>query len=296
MKLGIAARLIYDLGLHADPANLTRQSQMSHQEGKLRSSLFSIAFVYDALWSLYFGRPGAISLSVFEAAMRNTRSALVSIPTLDAWLDQCVLMTQITDILNSPHALDRHALDRLLQLDHELATWYSSLPPTLKGQDGKFSELDASAFGLNMQYSGMRITVHRSPVMTGRSNWNSYDVQHQEPLPSWTSERSREISYENAVRIARLINCYTQIYGVEKIVTVMLDSMFVAGIALVSHTVELHGQGSPTEQTTKWLRSLHSIMDKVQKHYPVVACMKSTLSHAIESTSMATVFQLGNVR
>lgn len=187
-------------------------------------------------------------------------------------------MSEITEILNAPSPLDSEGIDRLNSLDERIQMRTEEMDPSLALRDHKISELAANAYGLHVQLLGIRIVLHRLLSKAVSKSTSPVDGP----------DHSQKVMHENAVRIARLISVYQQIFGVESIIVVMLDQMFVAAAVLISHVLQ---QSTYTAETdTHWLKTLAEILRKAQKHYPVTARMRSTLSGFVEKTPLAGMF------
>lgn len=287
---GIACRLVFDLGLPESCDDLITQGRMSAAEGRFRHTLFLGSYVFDKLWSLYLGRPSAIPVYMLEAAHQRCIASGWSGPeTLEPWVGLCTDMSEVTDILNSTTPLDLVARERLVDLDTRIRHRSEALPPTLMLQEDKVAELPVHAYGLYIQFNGIRIVLHRLlSKATAHDNTNT-------GIPSPESARldhSRAIMHESAVRIARLVSAYQQICGIENAITVMLDNVYVAAAVLISHLLRLvpHDTSTSTHRDLHWLRSLADMLTKAQKHYPVTARMRATLSSFVENTALAGTF------
>ena len=286
MAIGIACRLLFDLGLHEDCSNLVRQERLTASDANIRHNLFLATFVYDKLWSLYLGRPSSISEAYLTAARRSNKDVVVT-DAMNAWVSLCLQISQVTDVLNCPAMLARDARARIAELDVRVQSCYQSLPRELTYQEPRLSDLDMSAYGLNIQFCGIRIVLHR---MSTHSRTEKHDNVGSQTASSLDPDlaRSSSIIHENGVQIARLTRAYRQIFGVEKVSTIMLDNMYVAARALISHILWL--QSLSTDLDQQWLRSLADTMKEVEVHFPVTARMRSTLSRLVENTILAGMF------
>lgn len=286
--------MVFDLGLHEDCSDLVKQGKLTQDEAKVRQVLFFAAFQLDSLWSLYFGRPSTISISTVSAVSHvswGAESDCTSAPTLGAWIKHCTIVAEVANVLNNPGPLDCNALNRLSQLFTETRASYDSLSPAIRCKDSQISELDPSAYALNMQYCGLQIVLHRIPALV-RFRKRTPDVCNslQNMLPGFTREDAQTIKHDNAVRIARLAHTYIQIYGIERVHSTMLDNIFVAALSLISHIFVAQNQVTPETRDMQWLRILSDAIQMAQKHYPVVVRMLRTLSSTVENTSLSEMF------
>lgn len=296
MKAGIASRLAFDLGLHQDCSELVKQGKLTPEEGKVRQLLFFAAFQNDSLWSLYFGRPSTISIPFVDTASYVfdwTKYDNTAGSTLKAWIEHCTLVHEIGSLLNDPRPLDRNRIEHLSRLYAATLSAFDSLPPTIRCRDLQISELDASAYALNMQYCGLQIILQRIPALLlsrqktadlhGRSN-------SQNTLPGFTKEESHIIKYENAIRISQLLHSFLQIYGVEKLHSTMLDNMFVAASTISRHILAAQGRGMPSSKDVRWLRMLSNAMLAAQPHFPITLRMIHSISSTLKNTNLSGFF------
>ena len=200
----------------------------------------------------------------------------------------------MTKILNTDQPLDRSAIDRLTNLDTRIWRRAELLPPSLAMHDNDMSDLAVNTYGLHIQFLGIRIVLHR---LLSRAISQNAEPMRTGSLPSPyedSMERSRTIMHDNAIRIARLASTYQQIFGIENVITIMLDNMYVAAALLISHANRLRLLGSSVsiEQDVHWVRSLAEMFKNAQVHYPVTARIRLTLANLVEKTPMAGIFSL----
>lgn len=285
---GIGCRMIFDLGLQESCTELIAQGKLSHGEALYRHVLFVGAYVYDKLWSLYLGRPSAIPDTVLTVAQNRTAQQGWTVPaTLDAWSGLSTDISEVTEILNGAGPLDWTSMERLTELDAKISRRCEALPPSLQLDENRISDLSANLYSIHIQFRGIRIILHR--LLTQAT---PHSISHQTTSRDYNVDRSRAIMHESAVCIARLVSVYHQIFGIENVVTVMLDNMFVAAAMLVSHVLRLE-QSDPmisTDADVQWIKCLADMLCSAQKHYPVTARMRSTLGAVVQDTSLSGMF------
>jgi hypothetical protein len=186
--------------------------------------------------------------TVIAAASRRVSLPDSGSPLLDAWVGLCGPMAEVTDILNSSSLSDPAALDRLSILDAKLHAWYENLPPELRCSDSQIIDLDVTAYGLHMQFCKIQIFLHRSPCMVHSRKRKFGESLECGVLPGWTPEQSGKIIYQSAIRIARLLLTYRQIFGVNKIPSIMLDNVNLAATTLISHILQLPNSQAASER------------------------------------------------
>ena len=291
---GIACRLIFDLGLPESCDGLVSEGKLSTAEAIFRHTLLLGAFVYDKLWSMYLGRPGAIPHHILEAAHEQALASGWSGPeTLRPWVGLCMEMSEVTDILNSPSPLNSAGRERLADLDTRIHQRSEALPLPLRIHDDRIAELPITAYGLHIQFSGLRIVLHR--LMTKGANQDA-DSGYSSHLPSpengYEIQQSRALTHESAVRIAKLVSTYQQICGIENVITIMLDNSYVAAAVLIAHLLRVlpNDTSQSTYNDLHWLRFLSDMLTQAQKHYPVTVRMRATLASFVENTSLAGTF------
>ena len=289
---GIGCRMVFDLGLQESCSDLINRGKMSQAEGLSRHILFLGAFVYDKLWSLYLGRPSSIPISYLTSAQRRIAEQGWEIPaTLIGWAGLSADISEVTDILNSDTPLDWHSLDSLAELDNRISQRCVALPDHLQLNESRVSDLTASAYGLNIQFRGIRILVNRILTKGIMHNSNSLASPQRERI-----QHSRNVMRENAITIAKMVYVYQQIFGIENVITVMLDNMYVATALLISHILRMEQQdpmlppNPSTEMDVRWLRCLADMLQKAQKHYQVTSRMRYTLCNLVAGTSLAGTF------
>lgn len=261
----------------------SQQTRFEGRPGSPRGSVALGCLVYETLWSLYLGRPSHISLST--PSVPPSAAETSDNPSLKAWFQLCVLITEITMILNDPIPLKFDAINRLSELDRQLRGWYTALPPDIALHDDNISNLDAVSYGLHMQYLRMQMLLHSLPG--SKSMLQKQDGRH-EPSPvlhGWTSEASARLVHLNALKIARLGITYRQMFGVEKTPSVMLDNLYLAATTLVS-TILKAEDPSASENDIRWLRLLDGMMQDLQVHYRITARMRRTLGRLVEGCPM----------
>lgn len=281
--------MIFDLGLHESCTALVAQGRLTETDKVSRHLLFLGAYCYDTLWGLYLGRPSNIPIAMLQTAQSRVDDLQWSVPTsLEAWVGLATEIAEVTEVLNNNAVpLDPAAMGRLADLDARISRRTQSLPAELSFQADQISELAVDAYGLQVQLRGIRIVLHKRLSQTYNANAGQSLAPGGHGLA-----RSRAVMHESAIMIARLTSTYQRIFGIENVITVMLDNIFVAAASLVSHILNI--QRTEIQQSTDsdvaWLCCLSDMFQRAQKHYPVTARMLSTLSNLVQNTSMAGIF------
>ena len=189
---GYALRMVYDLGLHLDPRQITNNPE----EIEIRRRVFWGAFVCDKLQSLYLGRPVAINLrdsqvsrdffdlyeekEPFQGPFNDVlREAAYSVPmhSVSAFQHLCLLSKIMTTIINRFYVVGAalsNAQNSLQQVDKALQQWKDSLSPDLDFQPNLATGADApvprqppNVMILHSLYHSMIILVHRPFISDG---------------------------------------------------------------------------------------------------------------------------------
>lgn len=297
----MACRLVFDLGL------LHKSSNLIHDEGEAvdathRISAFLSTFVFDQNLSLYFGRPHSTTLAQLRGALQGAKNT--SVPEiLQAWGVLSVQVSRITDVLNTSTSADvTSQLHLFPKLAAELDACYGSLPSRLKyDDDSSNNDLDASSYGLNVQFCGVRIILHR---LWNRLQETAEGHSHTQAAPSaeGTVIQSAQIIHRNAIRVARLTRTYKLIYGVEKLVTVMLINICWATTALISHILSRPTSSPPSDRgrangsnegdtDVYWLKFLWKTLEESQPYYPLAAPGLRMFARLIEGTHLHTTLR-----
>ncbi|KAF2804994.1 uncharacterized protein BDZ99DRAFT_575165 [Mytilinidion resinicola] len=292
MLCGMACRTIYSLDLHQipdTPTGCNREKHSSPSESTLLHSLLCACIMYEGIWCTYLGRPSSIPKAVMNIATtwcHNRKEPASTMVT--AWVGLCVPMAEITETLNKPSATHTTTAATLVELDTKLRTWYDNLPPGIAYDDAHMAELDATAYGLHMQYCKLRILIQQAAIRNSASRKRKFGEIEPSSPPS--QEFPKQIIYQNALRIARLLLTYREIFGTENIPSVMLDNARLGMECLVSHILEHPGPNTSREEDMKWLRQMVRTMEAVQFHFPITKSMLIGLEESVEGTSLASLF------
>lgn len=201
-------------------------------------------------------------------------------------------MAEVTDILNDPFVSGNIRSTRLSELDDQLIRWHAALPGVLVLTINDFSNVNAIAFGLHMQYHRLRMLVHRAPtIRAGRKRKFDSENLQSPTLNNWTREESNKLIYENVIRISQLGFAYKQIYGTENTPSIMLDNLYVAARTLISHVLRQSEGSSGSETDVHSLGVLDETMEALQVHFPITRRMRKTLARLVSSTRISHLFE-----
>lgn len=208
-------------------------------------------------------------------------------PTLRHWVHLCSYIAELTDMLNGfGSVVNDDTVRRLSDLSTRIDDAHKSLP--LEFSSHNASGLHETAYGLNMQFCGIQILLHRAII---KARCGGGDVNSQGPQ----IDRSRRAMEENAVVICQLVLAYREIFGVETFITVMLDNMYIAVGTLVAHVLQPPNHGpSIVGDPVRYMRIVNETFESLQKYYPVAEKMQRTLRMVTENTVLAGTFGSNN--
>lgn len=286
---GIACRLLFDHGLHQDCSDLVRTGHLSEAEASIRRQVFFSCLVNERLWCIYLGRPSLIKLSDFSTTRPKLTDLSFEIQIQAAWVDLSIMSSEISDIFNCPSLVDEQTIRKILDVDARLHSWYASLPSPLKWNDASDMELRPCAISLHMQFYGIQILVYRTSIMT-RRKFSSAAFTEEEicELRGFTLQQSRLAYHDNAIKIARLLEVFRKIVGLERVPTVMLNNLYIAAIALISYVSKSGSTRGGFESDIQWMISLLDALEALQNHYSVAIRMRLTLSDVLRRSWLAS--------
>lgn len=298
--LGMACRLVFDLGLLYKPSDLVND-EGDPLDATHNLSVFLSTFVFDQNLSLYFGRPHSTTIVQLRSALEAAKNTSVA-EILEAWTLLSVQVSRLTDVLHSVTAADaKNQLHLFPKLAEELDSCYDALPPRLKYDDSRTNDLDASSYALNLQFCGVRIILHR---LWNRLRETTENNSNTAAAPSGVGPEEQQginqaawVIYSNAIRVAELVRTYKLIYGAEKLVTVMLINTCWATTALASHVLSPPTCNPPPTIGRKhgtcdgdtdiyWLKFLWKTLEDAQGFYPLAATILTTFARLMEGTHL----------
>ncbi|VUC25610.1 unnamed protein product [Clonostachys rosea] len=270
-----------------DCSRLVKHEILSELDVHLRDSLLLSAFVYDRLWALYLGRPSCVPSQIVESKNLFNATPEAQENTLHHWVHLCNDISEITDILNGfGQELNRSVASRLSDIGLRISKTHEALPPRLSSK--QMPNLDVTAYGLNMQFCGIQIVLHRALVKIF-----SQQGAINPGVDTTSVERSRIIMYDSAACISRLTLAFREIFGVENFITVMLDNMYIAASTLISHIVQPPLRPNVEGSFNEAFHNLSVIAETIrvlQNHYPVAEKMRRTLARICGNTPLAGMF------
>ncbi|KAH8703861.1 hypothetical protein BGW36DRAFT_93135 [Talaromyces proteolyticus] len=289
MLCGMAARMLVDIGLH-EPMYLDDETSSADSPSPLLH-LFCATISYEGIWCMYLGRPSAIPRSIVKIAALGCRTYKGhDAAILTAWMELCVPMAEICDILNSvPAALDPAAKAALFRLDSDIQKWCEGLPPGMAYDENSVPDLDPTAYGIHMQYCKVQILIHKA-FLRGAATHTLENVQLPVSTGVDDNEDSEQIIYKNAIQTIRLLLTYRQIQGTEKIPSVMLDNVNLALTVLITEFRKNPRQITTNSRDVQWFRLTVNTMDDLQPHFPVITRMLRTLQPMVEGTVLEDLF------
>lgn len=282
---GIACRLLlFDLGWDDQREPFASKDELASCDIQCWYTVYLSAFVHDTLWSLYLRRPRTISLPILHATQYSAQNTVEN-RILQVWVDLCVHIAELNDVL-LPQTCP--SITQLLELDSRIQKVYEALPPDLAYQQMASAELDAAAYTCYMQFYSTRIMLHREIKSSLDGETPSCESV---PLANssfrYTPNHSSTTMYSSAVSIAELAVTYRQIFGLDKMIAVMLNAMYMAVVTLIDHVLILQDQGVHAERDIRRICQLVDTLDQIQTHFPIASRMYQTLSRTLSDTSLS---------
>ena len=225
------------------------------------------------------------------AHQRLTSEGWKGTAAAEGWVGLCTDMSDATELLLTSPDPGEAVVERLRELIDRLARRFNSLPAELVTTLDQACELQPCAFALCIQFHGAQIVtrglLNKAICSIGCEKLPARAVDTQQEPHAVDVPSSEMLS--NAIAIARLVSTYHDIYGVENIVTVMLDNMYVASAVLVSYIIYAQEPGCHAIART-WLQALRDIFISARSHYPVATRMCWTLSKTTQGTILGGMY------
>lgn len=287
---GVACRMLSDLGIHElandKPSN---HSSTAPDESHLAYGVLSACVVYEGVWTLYLGRPSSIprSLKSIVARRCNAKEATDS-PWLNAWVGLCIPMAEASHVLNEHSFGDPERNSSLRKIIDDIEAWYGALPAGLVYDESRLTNMALAGFGLHTQYGKLQILLRQAlskPVNSKKRPYSGMAPSRSGSQPSADSSTSTADTYRYALRIARLVVTYREIFGMEKIPSIVLDNAVVAATTIISHLNGTDGINQATHEVM-WLRQLLRSLESLQPHFPIVRRMLSSLRRMCSSSNL----------
>lgn len=220
-------------------------------------------------------------------AVRDSAQAIFDNRILRVWVDLCVLIAEISDLLRTPPPTACQFIRLLLELDSRIQNAYEALPSDLAYRQISNVELDATGYAYHMQLCSTRIVLHHAIIKASAET----ETPLRESMPvadsvfQYTPGSSSKTMYGSAVCIVELATTYRHIFGPDKMITVMLNTMHMAAITLINHILVLERQGVYAESDRRQIRQLVDTLNQAQTHFPVAPRICQTISEVLNGTS-----------
>ncbi|PKY02732.1 hypothetical protein P168DRAFT_305981 [Aspergillus campestris IBT 28561] len=158
-------------------------------------------------------------------------------------------------------------------LTSSLQSHYDALPPALFASVG---ELDMAGYTYNTQFHSVKIVLHRALLQStlGQDHENAAPIND---TYQYTPSNSSKVIYESAVYLTNSILTYKEIFGPDKMVPLMVYSIYMAATSLVNHVLSLHNLGAPADRDEKRIRLLIDTLTQIRAHFPVASRMCQTI-------------------
>jgi len=281
---GIACRLLLDLGLHQDCAHRAHTDRSSPVDIVARQRITFGCYVYEQVWSLLLGLPSSINVLNLDFSLLPSDYSDCQIQLLAAWVDLSSLMAEMVALFSrskSDHETTRKQLKCLDEAFQILETSFRS----------RWTEEDQMSWppsicALYMQFYNAQILYHKTITANRRRFWPDRDSEDTNDLPPYTLEMSQRIMYDNAVKIAQILELRRRAFEERGFALLMLDIIFTATSTLITSMASFQGDQSSALKDYKWLICFIEACESLKDHYPVVNRMVTVLNSLLESTGL----------
>lgn len=283
--------MLSDLGLHelATSGASSSPTSASPRESELAYALLSACVVYEGVWTLYLGRPSSIPRSIMSVvALRCKAKVKDDCPWLNAWVGLCIPMAEASNVLNEHSSGHLERNTSLHQLIEDIDEWQKALPTELIYDETLLSSMNLAGYGLHTQYCKLQILLRQALANPSNSRKRRYSEITPAESTSQPSKDSISATYPYALRIARLVVTYREVFGMEKIPSIVLDNAVVAATAMIKHlsSIDSHNRA---EREIMWLRQLLRSLESLQPHFPIVRRMLDSLRRMCATSSLSGV-------
>ncbi|KAH0831561.1 hypothetical protein FOPE_02737 [Fonsecaea pedrosoi] len=284
--VGIACRLIVDLGLHQDCTELVDSGIISKDDAIARQRMTYGTFVYEQVWSVFLGRPSSLKASNILIAWMSCGYSEYQEHLLNAWVDLSSLVRKMVNACNRIKLDHEKALRKCKQLDEAITRWETSLPPDLRWTEKDPTCWPPSLCVLYMQFCNIQILLHRTVSSCQHLYASSSGVagRNSGEWP-YSREQSQRIMHENAVNIAQTLEIRRLAFEDWGFATLMLDIIFTTASTLITSMASNDNHASGLRDH-KWLICILEVCECLQVHYPVVKRMITVLNSLLESTGL----------
>lgn len=271
--------MLSDLGIHelASRSNPTNPILLPPNESDLAYALLSACVVYEGVWTLYLGRPTSIPRSMMRiVALRCRAREPTDSPWLNAWVGLCVPMAEASHVLNEHSLGDAERNASLHKLLKDVEEWYEALPDELVYNEARLTNMNLAGYGLHTQYCKLQILLRQAMAKPSNPKKRRYSEITPDENVSEACPNSADIMYRYALRIARLVVTYREVFGMEKIPSIVLDNAVVAATVMIKQ-LGRRNSINHAEHEFIWLRQLLRSLQSVQPHFTIVRRMLESL-------------------
>lgn len=296
--------MLPDVGLHQLPLD----NGLSTTEANVHFNLLCACITYEGIWCLYLGRPTSISQNIIQSTLRECRKLDTShIKMARAWVELCAIMSEVNEFLNDSTLSETQVHRKSANLESSLHLWAHQLPTTVVYDGGSMTNLDSTAYGLQMQYSKLVMLLHNHRAFPEPSRKRKRGTIGERSVDNFPeTEASRGVIQQHAVRIAKLLLHYRQMFGTEKIPSITLDNALVAAMSLIRLDIEAcnimnveNARDKPTGvgiESRAWLQSIVDTLQALHQHFPITERMLRSMQQATLNTSLQNMFALIDTR
>ncbi|VUC23907.1 unnamed protein product [Clonostachys rosea] len=196
------------------------------------------------------------------------------------------------EVLNDRFITDTDKNASLRELYEKIEAWHDGLPAPLMYDDSHLTDIDLPGYGLHSQYCKVQIFLHQglrrgSPNARKRTH---AQIADDSAAPQSISDGSDDIIYQYALRIARLVVTYREVFGLEEIPSIILDNAVVSATVMIQYLNKTNNTNE-VHHRSLWLRQLVRSLESMQLHYPIITRMLDSLRQICGSGPLKSIFQ-----
>jgi hypothetical protein len=204
-------------------------------------------------------------------------------------MDLSLHIAEVSDILSTHTSLNVSTVTQLLDLESRMQHAQAALPLDLAHRNTSIADLNTAAYAYHLQFYSTNIVIHRAVIrfLVSEGSPSSEDGQWRVGNFQYSPEFSWSAIYESAIFITELSVTYCEIFGSDRILTIMLHNIYMAAIALINHALMLQHNRCPIDKDTRGIQLLVGILMQTQEQFPIAGRMYQALSQALCGTSLS---------
>ena len=287
MQQGMCFRLVFDVGLHVDPASLL----LSEREAQIRHMVLWACILNDKYWSLYLGRPTAIKIADLAPAclskdfgplmLTRVSGHAKKLTTIiyESLLRLMDLVGQLCDLEIKRPGKTTDDYFKVAAVELELTKWIRELPPELHWTQGNIETMPASFFLLHSQYHVALILLY-SPYIKNKDFRRDQASSAKQGSQSRFLACSREICVENSKRVASIFQQYQKRFNLKQVFVTGLQHVATASTALIVEIMN-NRDAQVRKDLLPCLANLQNVMEQMAETYQPAILMSSVIDRIL---------------